>query len=61
MSLTPAVTADPWQAAAERPEIRDQSRSGTTAVSARGAREQDRDLGLEHGPEPTALLGLCQE
>lgn len=49
MSLTPAVTADPWQAAAERPEIRDQSRSGT-AVSAQGARERDGDTGLEPWP-----------
>lgn len=57
MSLTPAVTADPWQAAAERPEIRDQSRSGTTAVSARGAREQDRDLGLEPWPRAHSTAG----
>lgn len=49
MSLMPAVTADPWQAAAERPEIRDQSRGGT-AVSARGACERDGDTGLEPWP-----------
>lgn len=56
MSLMPAVTADPWQAAAERPEIRDQSCSGT-AVSARGAREQDRDLGLEPWPQAHSTAG----
>lgn len=54
MSLLPAVTAEPWQAAAERAEIRDQSRSGT-AVSARG--EQDRDLGLEPWPQTHSTAG----
>lgn len=54
MSLLPAVTAEPWQAAAEKAEIRDQSRSGT-AVSAQG--EQDRDLGLEPWPQTHSTAG----
>lgn len=59
MSLTPAVTADPWQAAAERPEIRDQSCSGM-AVSARGAHEWDRDSGLEPWPQSPSTAGVMR-